>query len=73
MGTFQFPIIFPEVEEEDGGSLGLCMICMDEFVVGSKARKAPSCSHVYHEGCIRKWLARDNSCPLCRSRILAKE
>ncbi|ERN15142.1 hypothetical protein AMTR_s00056p00124260 [Amborella trichopoda] len=64
---------FPGVEVGNELLLGSCMVCMDVFEVGSMAKQMPSCVHVYHEGCIHKWLQRDNSCPLCRCRILVKQ
>ncbi|KAK7260858.1 hypothetical protein RIF29_27157 [Crotalaria pallida] len=48
----------------------LCCICLDEVIsVGSesKAIGMPHCSHVFHHGCIIKWLRISNTCPLCRT------
>ncbi|ERN15143.1 hypothetical protein AMTR_s00056p00124480 [Amborella trichopoda] len=76
-GEIQAPEIsvasFPGVEVDDESSMGSCVVCMVVFEVGSMAKQMPSCPHVYHEECIRKWLQRDNSCPLCRCRILEKQ
>ncbi|XP_067927923.1 E3 ubiquitin-protein ligase AMFR-like isoform X2 [Watersipora subatra] len=39
-----------------------CAICWDKM---SKARKLP-CGHMFHNPCLRSWLAQDISCPTCR-------
>ena len=42
-----------------------CTICMEGFQTGLEVTRMP-CSHVYHEGCIVKWLKTSHFCPLCR-------
>lgn len=44
-----------------------CMICMDEFVVGSKIQRLP-CSHCFHEDCIffAGFDLDKTTCPICR-------
>nr|DAD39303.1 TPA_asm: hypothetical protein HUJ06_013626 [Nelumbo nucifera] len=42
-----------------------CTICLEELPIGSQVTRMP-CSHVYHGGCIVKWLETSNLCPLCR-------
>ena len=27
------------------------------------------CFHIYHSGCIRRWLATETTCPMCRSNV----
>lgn len=34
-----------------------CVICMDQFNVGVKVRKIPSCRHIFHDECLMKWLS----------------
>ncbi|XP_024979798.1 E3 ubiquitin-protein ligase MPSR1-like [Cynara cardunculus var. scolymus] len=46
---------------------GVCTVCMESFQ--SSCKQAP-CGHVYHDGCITKWLSFCNSCPICRSKVL---
>ncbi|AES69224.1 zinc finger, C3HC4 type (RING finger) protein [Medicago truncatula] len=42
-----------------------CSICLVDLSVGSIAIQL-SCSHLYHEECVVKWLDRSNTFPLCR-------
>ncbi|KAK9941115.1 hypothetical protein M0R45_017742 [Rubus argutus] len=42
-----------------------CSICLEDMMVGFEATRMP-CSHLYHRGCIVKWLERSRFCPLCR-------
>merc|ERR1712224_722789 len=44
-----------------------CPICMEPFSDAGVIRRTP-CNHVYHEGCLQKWLQRAAFCPLCRAR-----
>ncbi|XWS35841.1 hypothetical protein CRYUN_Cryun20dG0030700 [Craigia yunnanensis] len=41
-----------------------CSICLDEFSKGDEVASM-TCGHVYHDGCIVKWLETSHLCPLC--------
>jgi uncharacterized membrane protein YqaE (UPF0057 family) len=45
-----------------------CSICLDDLCVNS-ASQLKYCNHIYHTACIRKWLKRHASCPLCRTEL----
>jgi len=50
-----------------------CSICLSDFENGDKGRKIVSCSHIFHENCLDKWLMHGKgqaTCPLCRSVII---
>lgn len=63
----------PAVKGQD-----LCVICREPLSTSSKAvdeedediRVLP-CGHEYHFKCISRWLARNNSCCICLSAIVA--
>ena len=47
-----------------------CSICFDCYATDEVVVAMPcSASHVFHERCVKEWLARDDSCPLCRSSL----
>ncbi|XP_050224851.1 uncharacterized protein LOC126674451 [Mercurialis annua] len=46
----------------------LCVICFEDFPIGSEATCMP-CKHIYHQNCISNWLENSNCCPLCRSQV----
>ena len=43
-----------------------CVICRDEMVQG---RFLP-CGHIIHDKCLRSWLTRQQTCPLCLHNVL---
>jgi hypothetical protein len=48
----------------------VCAICLDELRQGQMCSEVPACRHIFHEGCIRVWAKKNNSCPLCRARVV---
>lgn len=48
----------------------VCAVCLEEMTVGSDATCMP-CSHLYHRGCIVKWLQKSRVCPMCRFSLPA--
>ncbi|GMJ04138.1 hypothetical protein HRI_004083000 [Hibiscus trionum] len=60
----------PRIKVKESG--GDCSICLEEFEVDEEAREMP-CKHVFHSGCIEKWLQIHGSCPVCRFLMPADE
>ncbi|KAI3942727.1 hypothetical protein MKW92_053917 [Papaver armeniacum] len=55
-----------KVEEADS----ICSICLDCLKTTDKIRELSRCSHVFHKGCLDKWIDRHRfSCPYCRARL----
>lgn len=50
---------------------GECTVCLTNLKGQDAVVQMPLCSHLFHEKCIRKWLLRQPSCPLCRSPFYA--
>lgn len=46
-----------QLEENDD----ICPICYQEMVEAVVMK----CSHVFHRGCLQKWLTIQEKCPLC--------
>ncbi|XP_078428458.1 uncharacterized protein LOC144700794 [Wolffia australiana] len=43
-----------------------CSICQEDFLGGHELARLP-CGHTYHVPCIRQWLLRKNTCPVCKA------
>ncbi|KAG2321867.1 hypothetical protein Bca52824_015080 [Brassica carinata] len=44
-----------------------CSICQEEYEAKDEVGKLP-CGHRYHIHCVKQWLLRKNSCPVCKTR-----
>eukprot|EP01018_Ginkgo_biloba_P014401 Gb_05778 [translate_table: standard] len=61
---------FPDATAEELGiSDATCIICREEMIA---AKKLP-CGHLFHVHCLRSWLERQQTCPTCRSPVIAPE
>lgn len=52
-------------DEED------CAICLIEL--STRSETALTCGHSFHDSCLRKWLRKNRSCPMCRNRYKPPE
>eukprot|EP01130_Rhizamoeba_saxonica_P017159 TRINITY_DN819_c0_g1_i2.p2 TRINITY_DN819_c0_g1~~TRINITY_DN819_c0_g1_i2.p2 ORF type:complete len:217 (-),score=66.03 TRINITY_DN819_c0_g1_i2:108-758(-) len=52
-----------EVDEDE-----ICAICRDEYELDEEVIKL-HCSHFFHEDCVRPWLEKHNTCPICRTHL----
>ena len=41
--------------EEDVFGLQECVICLDEFLNGTRILRIPTCKHFFHYECGKKW------------------
>lgn len=44
-----------------------CVICLE--VLDPTAGFATDCGHRFHRSCMRRWLRRQGSCPICRAEV----
>ncbi|GMI67412.1 hypothetical protein HRI_000410500 [Hibiscus trionum] len=58
-----------KMKVERGGD---CSICLEEFKADEEGSEMP-CEHVFHSGCVEKWLRMNGSCPVCRFLMPAEE
>jgi len=66
-----FGVIQEDLGDELKSNDGVCAICLSEFEMNEKVLLLNNCCHVYHEGCLTKWLdVQQKSCPLCRSPLI---
>jgi len=49
----------------------MCSICLCEIEDGDRIGDLQVCNHMFHLPCIKGWLARKNSCPLCQQEDIA--
>jgi len=56
--------------DDDGDSIEspTCTICFCPFEEGDRIGDLP-CRHEFHVDCLKGWLQRKNSCPLCNARL----
>ena len=47
---------------------GECVICLENLDSNSIIT-ALKCGHIYHEGCVQKWLNKNSVCPICSTKI----
>jgi len=56
----------PALSEGESGSE--CSICLEIYRSGQEV-SILSCSHEYHSSCIKGWMMKNRSCPMCRKDI----
>lgn len=44
-----------------------CIICTEPL---NNNATILSCGHIYHFNCLHKWINKNNSCPLCRIKVI---
>lgn len=59
--------VFTSLEEVNNSD---CSICLCNFELGEMLISLPcDKKHAFHSHCIRQWLQRQNSCPLCQKLV----
>jgi hypothetical protein len=56
----------PTLSDSESGSE--CSICLETYRSGQEV-SILSCSHEYHSSCIKEWMIKNRSCPMCRKDI----
>lgn len=50
---------------------GDCAVCLSGIGGGDEVRRLPNCRHVFHRGCIDRWMGhQQRTCPLCRAPLM---
>ncbi len=52
----------------EGAEIKCCPVCQEDYNHGENLVRLP-CKHEYHNDCVKPWLAKHNSCPMCREQI----
>lgn len=58
-------VLYPARKAED------CFICLDKEENINKLRRT-SCDHVAHFNCLKYWIEKNRTCPVCRAVLLMK-
>lgn len=49
----------------------VCVVCLGCLERDHQIRELSNCSHVFHSGCLDKWVDHGQiTCPMCRSKLL---
>jgi hypothetical protein len=61
-------------KDEKTGTLEFptCSVCLTEIAKDEETILIP-CGHLYHPGCVLKWLDSHNTCPVCRYELPADQ
>lgn len=61
---------FPDATPEElNASDATCIICREEMT----AAKRLVCGHLFHVHCLRSWLERQHTCPICRAPVIQND
>eukprot|EP00835_Amoeboradix_gromovi_P004579 NODE_365_length_10088_cov_0.583041.p2 type:complete len:123 gc:universal NODE_365_length_10088_cov_0.583041:574-206(-) len=52
------------IAEKDTYQQGKCMVCLEQFQYHEGIVNL-RCNHLFHNLCIKKWIAVKNNCPVC--------
>ncbi|KAG8082998.1 hypothetical protein GUJ93_ZPchr0014g47646 [Zizania palustris] len=54
---------------------GDCAVCLSGIGGGDEVRRLTNCRHVFHRGCLDRWMEHDDqrTCPLCRTPLIPDE
>lgn len=51
-----------------------CAVCLYEFEEEEEIRCLTNCKHIFHRGCLDRWMDHDQStCPLCRTPFVPRD
>jgi hypothetical protein len=65
-----------EVKHHSGGEIEIgedentCSICLVELENNTTICSIRKCNHSFHLKCVRSWLNRNLTCPICRENII---
>jgi autocrine motility factor receptor len=65
--------VFSDVPLSEIGEEEECAICRDVLRQSVHAVKRMPCGHVFHTLCIRHWISRNATCPMCRAPLVLKK
>ncbi|XP_047174810.1 brassinosteroid-responsive RING protein 1-like [Vigna umbellata] len=66
------PVVkFSEMAGAEGEAAESCAVCLYEFEGDDEIRRLTNCRHIFHRGCLDRWMGYDQrTCPLCRTPFI---
>ncbi|KAG6593657.1 putative E3 ubiquitin-protein ligase RHA1A, partial [Cucurbita argyrosperma subsp. argyrosperma] len=63
------PVVkFSDVPQAAEAAAESCAVCLYEFEGAEEIRWLTNCKHIFHRGCVDRWMDHDQkTCPLCRT------
>ncbi|CAL0331993.1 unnamed protein product [Lupinus luteus] len=63
------PVVkFSDMEEPAAET---CAVCLYEFEPDEEIRRLTNCCHIFHKGCLDRWMGYDQrTCPMCRTPFI---
>ncbi|KAJ6804598.1 putative RING-H2 zinc finger protein RHA1a [Iris pallida] len=60
-------VLYKELSDEEER----CAVCLYEVEAADEVRRLSNCRHVFHKGCLDRWIGHDHqrTCPLCRTPL----
>ena len=58
-----FPIM--KIDDSKLDRVEACHICLEKYNLDNYIVIMP-CNHFYHEQCLKEWLKKHNTCPICK-------
>ncbi|XP_057459233.1 RING-H2 finger protein ATL14-like [Actinidia eriantha] len=65
------PVNLPRQKYASGSASSVkedCAVCLEAFRDDQWCRSLPKCRHLFHAGCVDRWLTKVANCPVCRPR-----
>jgi len=57
-------------EQSTGSDSDMCAVCYVDFEIGDAVRRLQPCGHIFHKGCIDRWLLESSTrCPVDKREV----